>query len=92
MSWQYSKGVGENADNFFFLFIIFKSFSIVFSIIIYLPTPSSLVISKIVIYCFIIIVDGGHRAIKYTRLGGVSDEVYAEGTHLVVSWTFYIQE
>lgn len=29
--------------------------------------------------------DGGHRAVKYTRLGGVSDEVYSEGTHLVVS-------
>lgn len=30
-------------------------------------------------------VDGGHRAIKYTRLNGVSDTVYSEGTHLVVS-------
>ena len=25
-------------------------------------------------------VDGGHRAIKYTRIGGVSKEIYAEGT------------
>jgi len=25
-------------------------------------------------------VDGGHRAIKYTRLGGVGKEIYAEGT------------
>jgi prohibitin 2 len=25
-------------------------------------------------------VDGGHRAIKYTRLGGVSKEIYSEGT------------
>lgn len=24
-------------------------------------------------------VDGGHRAIKYTRLGGVSKEIYTEG-------------
>ena len=24
-------------------------------------------------------VDGGHRAIKYTRIGGVSKEIYAEG-------------
>lgn len=24
-------------------------------------------------------VDGGHRAIKYTRLGGVGKEIYAEG-------------
>jgi hypothetical protein len=30
-------------------------------------------------------VDGGHRAIKYTRLNGVSDQVYSEGTHLMVS-------
>jgi hypothetical protein len=26
------------------------------------------------------IVDGGHRAIKYTRVGGVKKEIYAEGT------------
>ncbi|KAI0688882.1 band 7 family-domain-containing protein [Earliella scabrosa] len=31
-------------------------------------------------------VDGGHRAIKYTRLHGVKDEVYQEGTHLMVPW------
>ncbi|KAG2033758.1 band 7 family-domain-containing protein [Suillus americanus] len=31
-------------------------------------------------------VDGGHRAIKYTRLQGVKDEVYSEGTHLMVPW------
>ncbi|KAJ8080500.1 Prohibitin-2, subunit of the prohibitin complex (Phb1p-Phb2p) [Marasmius tenuissimus] len=31
-------------------------------------------------------VDGGHRAIKYTRLNGVTDHVYAEGTHLLVPW------
>lgn len=24
-------------------------------------------------------VDGGHRAIKYTRLGGVGKEIYSEG-------------
>lgn len=24
-------------------------------------------------------VDGGHRAIKYTRMGGVKQEIYAEG-------------
>lgn len=24
-------------------------------------------------------VDGGHRAIKYTRVGGVKKEIYAEG-------------
>ncbi|KAH8104688.1 band 7 family-domain-containing protein [Cristinia sonorae] len=31
-------------------------------------------------------VDGGHRAIKYTRLHGVTQEVYAEGTHLRIPW------
>jgi prohibitin 2 len=25
-------------------------------------------------------VDGGHRAIKYTRIGGVGKEIYTEGT------------
>lgn len=31
-------------------------------------------------------VDGGHRAIKYTRLNGVTNEVYNEGTHLRIPW------
>ncbi|KAF2102329.1 hypothetical protein NA57DRAFT_34394 [Rhizodiscina lignyota] len=31
-------------------------------------------------------VDGGHRAIKYTRIGGVSKEIYGEGTHLRLPW------
>jgi len=31
-------------------------------------------------------VDGGHRAIKYTRLKGISDEIYSEGTHFVIPW------
>ncbi|CAZ83197.1 unnamed protein product [Tuber melanosporum] len=31
-------------------------------------------------------VDGGHRAIKYTRLGGVKKEIYNEGTHFVIPW------
>ncbi|OBZ71456.1 Prohibitin-2 [Grifola frondosa] len=31
-------------------------------------------------------VDGGHRAIKYTRLRGVTEEVYPEGTHFMVPW------
>lgn len=26
-------------------------------------------------------VDGGHRAIKYTRIGGVKKEIYNEGPH-----------
>ncbi|EFP74498.1 Prohibitin-2, subunit of the prohibitin complex (Phb1p-Phb2p) [Puccinia graminis f. sp. tritici] len=31
-------------------------------------------------------VDGGHRAIKYTRLHGVRPDVYGEGTHFVIPW------
>ncbi|GAA5794703.1 prohibitin-2 [Helicostylum pulchrum] len=31
-------------------------------------------------------VDGGHRAIKYTRLFGVQDTVYNEGTHFMIPW------
>jgi len=31
-------------------------------------------------------VDGGHRAVKYSRIFGVMDDVYAEGTHLVLPW------
>ncbi|KAI8969112.1 prohibitin-2 [Mycotypha africana] len=31
-------------------------------------------------------VDGGHRAIKYTRLFGVQDKVYNEGTHFMIPW------
>lgn len=31
-------------------------------------------------------VDGGHRAIKYQRLSGVSPEIYAEGTHFMIPW------
>ncbi|KPI39936.1 Prohibitin-2 [Cyphellophora attinorum] len=31
-------------------------------------------------------VDGGHRAIKYTRLGGVKPDIYAEGTHIRIPW------
>ncbi|KAG6837182.1 hypothetical protein H0H93_013409 [Arthromyces matolae] len=31
-------------------------------------------------------VDGGHRAIKYTRLHGVKAEIYNEGTHFNIPW------
>ncbi|KAI8999783.1 band 7 family-domain-containing protein [Gaertneriomyces semiglobifer] len=31
-------------------------------------------------------VDGGHRAIKFSRIGGVKDEVFLEGTHFVLPW------
>ncbi|KAF4974185.1 hypothetical protein FZEAL_8890 [Fusarium zealandicum] len=31
-------------------------------------------------------VDGGHRAIKYQRLSGVSKQIYNEGTHINIPW------
>ncbi|KAH7623421.1 putative Prohibitin-6, mitochondrial [Nannochloris sp. 'desiccata'] len=31
-------------------------------------------------------VEGGHRAIVFNRLGGIKDEVYEEGTHIMVPW------
>lgn len=31
-------------------------------------------------------VDGGHRAIKYQRLTGVSKEIYSEGTNATMSF------
>ncbi|MCJ1328719.1 Prohibitin-2, subunit of the prohibitin complex (Phb1p-Phb2p) [Thelotrema lepadinum] len=31
-------------------------------------------------------VEGGHRAIKYTRIGGVKADIYSEGTHLRIPW------
>jgi len=31
-------------------------------------------------------VDGGHRAIKYTRLHGIKDQVFNEGTHFAIPW------
>ncbi|EJU03083.1 hypothetical protein DACRYDRAFT_21408 [Dacryopinax primogenitus] len=31
-------------------------------------------------------VDGGHRAIKYSRLYGIKDQIYPEGTHFLMPW------
>lgn len=31
-------------------------------------------------------VEGGHRAVLYSRLSGVGEEVYAEGMHLKIPW------
>jgi len=31
-------------------------------------------------------VDGGHRAIKYTRLYGIRPDIYSEGTHFNIPW------
>ena len=32
------------------------------------------------------LVDGGYRAIKYSRFGGLREKVYGEGTHLMIPW------
>lgn len=37
-------------------------------------------------------VDGGHRAIKYKRLGGVGKEIYAEGMETLTSRPFQLSE
>lgn len=31
-------------------------------------------------------VEGGHRAIVFNRIGGIKDEVYTEGTHIMIPW------
>lgn len=31
-------------------------------------------------------VDGGHRAVKYSRLTGVKPDIYNEGTHFMIPW------
>jgi prohibitin 2 len=33
-----------------------------------------------------LLVDGGHRAIKYKRISGVSRHIYQEGTHFRIPW------
>lgn len=37
----------------------------------------------------VIPVDGGHRAVIFNRIGGVSDKVFAEGMHFRVPWFQY---
>ncbi|KAJ2397087.1 Prohibitin-2, subunit of the prohibitin complex (Phb1p-Phb2p), partial [Coemansia sp. RSA 2603] len=31
-------------------------------------------------------VDGGHRAIKYSRINGIGEQIYGEGTHVRLPW------
>lgn len=35
---------------------------------------------------FLSAVDGGHRAVKYSRLFGVQKDIYMEGTHVMIPW------
>ncbi|KAG8802203.1 Prohibitin-2, subunit of the prohibitin complex (Phb1p-Phb2p) [Serendipita sp. 399] len=46
-----------------------------------------LILGGIAINSSLFTVDGGHRAIKYTRLNGVKPDVYAEGTHFNLTIT-----
>jgi len=45
-----------------------------------------LVLGGLVINTSLFNVDGGHRAIKYTRLHGVKSTIYPEGTHIRIPW------
>jgi prohibitin 2 len=31
-------------------------------------------------------VDGGYRAVMFSRIGGVQDKIYNEGTHFMIPW------
>ncbi|EPZ37078.1 hypothetical protein ROZALSC1DRAFT_27314 [Rozella allomycis CSF55] len=37
-------------------------------------------------FSFVRVVDGGYRAIKFSRIWGVIDKVYSEGTHIRLPW------
>ena len=39
-----------------------------------------------IVFSDFFIVDAGHRAIKFNRLTGLGDLVYAEGTHFMIPW------
>lgn len=41
---------------------------------------------KFCILVYLISVDAGHRAIKFNRLTGLGENVYAEGTHFMLPW------
>ncbi|GAA99096.1 hypothetical protein E5Q_05785 [Mixia osmundae IAM 14324] len=45
-----------------------------------------LAVGGVVINSALFNVDGGHRAIKYTRLYGVKKDIYTEGTHFLIPW------
>lgn len=38
------------------------------------------------VFSWLFIVDGGHRAVKYSRIFGVLDTIYDEGTHFRLPW------
>lgn len=48
----------------------------------------ALVLGGLAVNASIYNVDGGHRAILYSRLGGIQDKIYGEGTHFKVANAF----
>ncbi len=42
-----------------------------------------------VMFILVLAVDGGHRAIIFSRLGGIQDNIYTEGLHFRVPWFQY---
>ena len=45
--------------------------------------------SRDLVFSAFFVVDGGHRAIIFSRLGGIQNRVYAEGLHFRVPWFQY---
>jgi prohibitin 2 len=43
-------------------------------------------VAGIGLYSSLFNVDGGHRAVMFNRIGGVSDQVLMEGTHVRIPW------
>jgi len=50
------------------------------------PGVVALVIGGFILSNSLFNVEGGHRAIKYTRISGVKKEIYNEGTHIRIPW------
>ena len=50
---------------------------------------STLSIDCAIASVFLVTVEGGHRAIMFSRLGGIKPETYSEGLHLRIPWFQY---
>lgn len=50
------------------------------------PLEEVVMILTLVCWISMKLVDGGHRAVKYSRVFGVQKEVFNEGTHFVIPW------
>ena len=37
-------------------------------------------------FCGVIAVDGGHRAVIFDRFSGVKEHIIGEGTHFLIPW------